>query len=75
MLDGADGPCTGCRHFDRCTTEKLACEQLLIFARHDRCTPARWLAAPKQPNRDAMARLMAMARANRKVEPDLKNRQ
>jgi hypothetical protein len=64
MLGEAAGPCAGCRHYDRCTAQKICCEAFLVYARHGEfCSPVRWATAPRQPNADAMRRLQAKCAA------------
>lgn len=51
-----DGPCDGCRHYDRCTAETICCEAFVPFVRLE-CGPDRWRSAPRRPNAAIMERL------------------
>jgi hypothetical protein len=46
-----DGPCPGCRHFDRCAAEVICREAFVLYARLDDHRGAgRWMQASRQPN-------------------------
>jgi hypothetical protein len=48
------GPCPGCRHLSRCTTEQLACRALEIF--HEFGRPS---IAPRHPSAEIFVRMHA----------------
>jgi hypothetical protein len=59
-----DGPCAGCRHFDRCTTEVIACEAFALFARlgGDNFSAERWRQAARQPSAAILQRILTTRR-------------
>jgi hypothetical protein len=61
-----DGPCSGCRHYQRCTDELICCEAFALFARL-KCGPERWRWAPRQPSAAILDRLSGVPRATVRV--------
>jgi hypothetical protein len=54
-----DGPCPGCRHFERCTHELIVCDAFLIFARLGSDYSAeRWRIAPRFPSAAIFERML-----------------
>lgn len=54
-------PCAACRHFDRCTAGRLACEAFALFVRfrdHPFGGPARYALSLRQPSRAILERLL-----------------
>jgi hypothetical protein len=61
-----NGPCPGCRNFDRCTALVICCEAFALFARVGNDYNAeRWKWAPHQPSAAIMERLVGSARQSK----------
>jgi hypothetical protein len=48
------GPCEGCRHFERCNSQELACAALELFRNAERLSPI----APRQPSKVIFERMV-----------------
>jgi hypothetical protein len=58
-----NGPCPGCRHFERCTHELIVCDAFLIFARLGSDYSAeRWRLAPRFPSAAIFERMLTAVR-------------
>jgi hypothetical protein len=63
---GEQGPCSGCRHQARCTSEVICCEAFALFARVGNDYSAeRWKWVPRQPSAAIMERLVGSARESK----------
>lgn len=54
---GHPDPCTGCRHFPRCSQEGLCCDAYAVSRMKPGASPERWAYAGRAPTR---ARYLAL---------------
>jgi hypothetical protein len=60
FVQGEASPCDGCWKNDRCCENRTACDALLLYTRD--AAPIRWRSAPRNPSRDAYAKLARQLR-------------
>jgi hypothetical protein len=60
------GPCKGCRHMARCSTEVIVCDAFALFVKlGDESSAERLKFAPRFPSRAILERMLTPRRVNR----------